>query len=1008
MSRLRSVSVPFVQGQNEGVDPKLLPDGVLTSLRNARFTKQGQLALRRGWRPATMVVVSDEGPVVGGTKVFQDLYEVDGSLVGLFQTGDGVRVATYARPTASTPWVQRTGIVVDPVTDVRLVGNVPDLPADVLRVSTALTADGVYGAVLQSTSAMSVLRVFVVATDDTLFYDDFTTTDSKLVSFGTTFGVVENTGSVLRLRLVTPTNQSPVATGTTTLVTATVTAFDAATALQHTNTPVGVHVAYVEAGAVKYAQFTSAGAQTGSTKTVVASAATRCAIASDDTRVHVVYDNGSAELQLVTFDATGAFATTAGPTAVNAGVAVASSGQFSVGSTSTRIFVASGTGASGRVCLVNRLDFTHVSNSLVTHKSSSLVGGFVFAGTGAPAVAVARGRSASSKQNDAVLVSSDQPWLVYAYGQGTTYGTAAGTQAPYFPTQTLAGLVLSPFRRLSDMSSTTSKAAETSGEAQQTRQARVSVFRSLSTERRPGAVLSGVLYISGGLLTEYIRGGLVENGYPAPVLFSLTESNSTGTIANGSYQYRALVTWTDRLGRVHRSPVSNVLAVTTTGANDTVTAVVHVAKSLRRDSNLVGQPKVELYRTEAGPGELFYLVATAVASATDDEVSLVDLLPDASLPDNRRLYTEGEFGAVSGALDIAPASASSYAAAARDRLVLGGADAAVQYSQVLFPDEPVSFAQPGVSGPGALVFQDAVEGRVTATFTLDDLAVFGTKDALFVVSLSGGPNFAGVGEFPSPSRLPSVVGVYDWRSVVENGEGVWFLGDVDKLYALPRGQGSPQYVGHNAEDLFASGETVGAARDVADHLLAWAVVGAGAEPDVLVVRDEREAQWSHDVLPFQPTSLVGYDDSLYATDSAGDVWFRHATAYGDAASGATAVTLVAETGDVQAFGGLAGWGRTAGVELLGEFQSAAAVLCEISYDSGTTWTSLGSHTVTGLSAGQAFQRQWYPANQRGGKFRLRFTMTPSSTTAEGCRLNGFSLFYTQRNGPTRLDSAKRR
>ena len=106
--------------------------------------------------------------------------------------------------------------------------------------------------------------------------------------------------------------------------------------------------------------------------------------------------------------------------------------------------------------------------------------------------------------------------------------------------------------------------------------------------------------------------------------------------------------------------------------------------------------------------------------------------------------------------------------------------------------------------------------------------------------------------------------------------------------------------------------------------------------------------------------------------------------------------------------GLAGHGRVATVELLGTFQSAATILMEMSYDDGATWTSLGSHTVTGLSTGQAFQRQWHPARQRGGRFRLRATMTPSSTAAEGCRLTGLTVYLTERSGPSRLDSAKRR
>ena len=1006
MSRLRSVTIPFVQGQDEGIDPKLLPDGALARLRNARFNKAGELALRTGWRPVDTSVTTDDGTLIGGDYTFQDLYSVGPSLVGLVRSISNtapLSVAVFTEQSSTVPWTQRRGMPVSPATNIRVRGNVPDLPADVRRLSCVVTADGVWGAVVQQTSATSVLRVFRVATDETVFYDSFSASaDSaprKLVSFGTTFGLLENTGTVLRLRTIDPAELG--VTSLTTLVTATITDFDAATAIKDTNTPVGVHVAYVEAGEVKYAQFTSAGAQTGTTKTVVASAATRCAIASDDTNVHVVYDNGSSELQLLTFGASGSFTTSAGPTAVNAGVAV-TAGQFVVGCSSS-IFVASGLSGS-RTCVVNKISTAHSTNVRTDHDSSSLVGGFLFAENSA-AVVVARANTALTLLNDVLLVDVDQPWACLAFSTGTGF-SAAGVSAPYAPCQNLAGKALAAYMRLSDTSNTTRNQATTSGSTLTTRQAAVVSLDVYSTERRPGAVLGGVLHLAGGTVATVTNGIVVENGLAKPIFASITESNSSGTIANGTYEYRCVVTWTDAGGRIHRSPVSDAVENVISGSDDTVTALVHVAKTLRRDTELLGAPKVELYRTEAGPGELFYLVATAAVGATDDEVSVVDTLPDASIVDNRRLYTEGEFGAVSGALDVAPPSPSAYAVAVRDRLVLGGAGPELQYSQLVLPAEPVAFTQPGLSGPGALVYQDSVEGDLTALAALDDTIVAATTNQLYVVSASGGPNLAGVGEFPSPARLPSSVGIYDWRSVVESGDGLWFLGDVDKLYALPRGQGSPAFVGGPVEDAFAEGETVGAALDVTDHVLAWAV--ADGTDSVLVVRDLNYGQWGLDYLPFIPTSLVGHDGRMYAVDADGEVWERSAASYGDDTSGATAVSLVVETGDVAAFGGVAGWGRFAGVELLGEFQSAASITCEISYDSGTSWTSLGAHTVTGLSAGQAFQRQWYPAIQRGGKFRLRFTMTPSSTTAEGCRLAGFSLFYTQRSGPTRLDSAKRR
>jgi hypothetical protein len=115
-----------------------------------------------------------------------------------------------------------------------------------------------------------------------------------------------------------------------------------------------------------------------------------------------------------------------------------------------------------------------------------------------------------------------------------------------------------------------------------------------------------------------------------------------------------------------------------------------------------------------------------------------------------------------------------------------------------------------------------------------------------------------------------------------------------------------------------------------------------------------------------------------------------------------------ETADVQVFG-QGGHGRLASIEVLGEYQTDATLLLEVSYDLGLSWDAIGTaFSVTGLAAGTAFQRRWTPNRQRGGKFRLRVTMTPSSTTAEGCRLTGLSVYYVPAGGPTRLVGTKRR
>lgn len=990
MSRLRALHIPFVQGVDDRVDAKLLPDGVLADVRNGRLRAAGSLALRRGWRPVSLQTIRENGTDLHTPDRAVDLYSTSNGLVALVENDGFLELQTFTRHSTETPWVVRASQHISPVTRVQEVGRMPDCPDDVTTVSCAVTADGVWGATLQQTATAGILRVYRIATDETRFFRDVGTNVAKVISLGSTFGLVDNTGSALRLRAFDPASTSGAFGSAVTLATVAAEHFDTATAVE--TTPTRIHLVYTDGGEVTYRQFTTAGVEQGTGKTVAASGAQGAWVASDDSTVHVVYQDTSDEVSLLSFTAAAGFATAAGPTALNAGTGY-DDGYVAVGytphSTPARVWVAGGD-ASG-IDTIRLTAASHTNISINRLDSCRLTGGWVTRG-GYAGIGLVRGPAGA---RDAFYTDRDAPWFVQTYALASDPPTSV--EWPWAPGQSPSGVVVAAWPRRSDLTAAQSRA---SGQIA-TRQAGVNAFRVFDTaSRRPGAEFAGALYVAGGMLTQYVAGAATENGFMRPVIGSVVPSEGSGTLANGTYTYRAVVVWTDSAGRVHRSPVSDPSDITTTGANDTNTATVFVARTLRRDADLTLAPTVELYRTEAGPGELFYHVASAVMTNSDDEVTLTDTLPDSSIIDNKRLYTEGEFGEVSGALDVAPPMPSAHVAVLRDRVVVASGGPDYQVSQTALPEEPVCFTQPGVSGPIALAYQDSVEGDITGLATLDDTIVAGTASRVYVAG-GEGPNLAGVGEFQSPARLPTDVGFYSADSIIEDADGLWFLGDADKLYVLPRGQGVPAFAGEAVQNRFGAA-VVGAGRDAEDGVTGWAVADG-----TMVLRHSPGGQWLGDALPFDPVALTAHRGRFYAVDDDGGVWAQEDSAYGDGTAGATAVAMRVTTGDVQVYG-LSGWGRLAGVELLGEFRTAAALLAEISYDMGLTWTSLGTHTVTGLSAGQAFQRQWHPARQRGGKFRLRFTMTPASTTAEGCRLTGFTVYFDQRSGPTRLDSAKRR
>jgi hypothetical protein len=944
--------------------------------------------------------------LVANTLVATELYSYGDALVALVKQPNIFFSLEFATLTAAGAWAVYQAAL-PPATAVRSVGNVPPLATGVIRASAAVTSNGTYGCVLQQTATQTVVHVFEMATGTTINHQSLAsgTFVRKVVSMGTVFGIVENTTTALRLQTADPTaaTNPGVFSLTATLVTAAVTWFDVAVA--ELTTPTALHLAYIVGGAVSYGKYSFAGVQSGSTKNLAAAlTAETVSLCSDDTNVHAAYqDDATHELSLISFSATSPYTTAAGPTAIDAGVAVVEGlyclvpSRVSASVQVVTVAYAQSAGANDLgICSFNERNIaTHALTRLLVATETQLAGGFLTDGQQVAAGVLrfdqANGTSLGGASSQAPVSMYMSPrtcqWFTVDYGLTSESGYFV--HPPMWPGRSPSGdaLVLLPRDDTPNFAGTPVTVS-------------VRAVRVDLSARRPGVQLADALYIAGGALCQW-DGGLVENGMLASIITSLSQSNTAdGAIANGVYDYRAVMVWQDERNRTHRSPVALAKRTTTTGANDTVTASVAACKTMRRNANLITNPRIELYRTEAGPGELFYLTASATVDTTTDATSLVDIRADASLISQPTLYTQGEFGATSGILEQAPGIPCSFVAATKRRLVLGSADTLYQWSQTTLPEIPVFFTQPGISGDAAQAFLDDVDGgALTGVATLDEVVFVGTKDRIYVTGGTG-PNLAGTGEFSPPTQLPADVGFYNHLSILETSEGLWFLGDLSTFYLIARGTPTP-VISHAVQERLTTA-IVGCGYDATDNLAAWASAGGQ-----LILRQLDIQQWFGDSLPFTPIALHSHRGALYAIASDGVVWRYDPTAYGDGAAGATAVALRVATGQIGPFE-MAGWGRLAVVELLGEFQAAAAILAEISYDDGLTWTSLGTHTVTGLSVGAAFQRQWHPLRQRGDRFRARFTMTPSVTTTEGCRLTGCVVQYAKRSGPARLAASNRK
>jgi hypothetical protein len=507
------------------------------------------------------------------------------------------------------------------------------------------------------------------------------------------------------------------------------------------------------------------------------------------------------------------------------------------------------------------------------------------------------------------------------------------------------------------------------------------------------ASISGRMYVALGDLWSFSATSDAELvGRTQPDISATPNTGGGGAMALGTYLYTAALEQEE--GEfITRGIFSDPVEVTLTGSEVRVSFTATAQE----------EGTMKLFRTEQGPGELFYLVSERGVTAGSVE-TFDDLLNDANIIEGERPYTEGEFGVVSGALDLCPPGFIRYVTALRDRLVVAqGSNFFI--SQVLLPGEIAGFAQPGISGPIAFAYQNQVKDQISGVWGLDDQLLIGTRSAWYFVS-GEGPNQAGQGgEFSSPARLPSDVGLFNHRSLVEDSAGVWFEADPGKLYLIARGGSSPSFEGKAVQTSLEGLAIAGADRNSSDHTTLWALESGSTTGGRILVRDQFAGNWFIDTCPVDPSCIqvadgVAYVASGRAHSTYGQVYSMTADVFGDGVGGADPVTLVFETPDSDRFG-LDGWGRLHSLSAVGKLIDGGGDLeAFISYDAGQTWTSLGTHTIEG-SAGDPFQVQWGLRRARGSRFRFRGTMTPASPTTQGLKLSGLSVHYKPKKGPSR-------
>jgi len=526
--------------------------------------------------------------------------------------------------------------------------------------------------------------------------------------------------------------------------------------------------------------------------------------------------------------------------------------------------------------------------------------------------------------------------------------------------------------------------------------------------RRPITVGNSLIF-PGGVPCSFSGVQCAELGWIQPPKVGAVASAGGGMTASATYQYLVTIERRDADGNLHVSAPVGPIIVNTGVGEGTVTLSIYISPHTKVGRQaLVPESEdkltLRIFRTQAN-GQIFNLRTSSTQSPgyIGVPLSVVDASADGSISSNPFVYTQ-QFG-----LAAAPPPAARYAVVAANRLWLGGlfVDGVGQASKLLIPNIAPEL-------PNNDAFRVIIPGKHTSIAELDGAVIYFTRDEIYVTG-GPGPDDNGLnGTFNEPVRIPNAYGSIDHRATLTTPVGVIFQ-SARGMELLPRGFGTPVYIGRQVADLLQTYPYVTSAVLVAqaDELTARFTLSSSdvgsvlAEdpPGVILIYDLRTNQWSVDI--FQ----VSAGGSLVrAAFHAATVWnglytaSRHkisdgmvlesTTVFGDVdAVDPITVPMLVETGDIRPFG-TEGHGKIRELIFLGEARSPSATVnlqAELSIDSGINWVAAPLWQVSpGVTLGARLSKSWGLPVQHCDEMRFRFTAT-NGLGGQGLFMNAITL-----------------
>lgn len=967
---------PFLEGQHQEIDAKVLPDGYLSACKNVRLRKDGRFGVRAdfdalGNDTATSIDVAPRDLVSFGDALCA--FVAPSNITGDTTLWD---IADYTRQTPAE-WKPSSLSASNPldtrlptVTNVRMLSGAPAIggATSVTRMDCA-AAGGIVGlAFEQSAGSASLIQFFRASDGASVLSTVLNGGAPRIVSVGTTFFFTATAGGNILLAKYDPTTDAD-KTDLTNITASSNGIYDLVTNRAGT----GFWVAFNTAGpTTSLVPYNSSGVA-GAAITGPAVLYDYVAIRETLTRVHLVSVLAAGTVELRSYTLAGALST--GPTTLAA--------------TSDRQPGIADATYSGTEAVLVAIEETASPNDVAWTITNALTHAAIFGPVTIADTFLGAKPISGGSTNYHYLVGGIAPdgsffssflqcasrsgvFTVGAYTNKFGATKPAINHTPQIAKDASTGKCYWPTLTVADAGIARPQIAE---------------FDFPSTARRQTAQMAGILYIGGGAVEAYDGRGVVSVGYfEKPRIVSATPSNGAGSLPSGVTLLVALVREErDALGNLVESDISDVSSVVMGGADDTVTLVTTTPHGQRAVSGTLDVA----HRSTSGINQL-----RRAENSTSVGATITLLASDATVRANGVIYTQSGRAALGAILPHEAPPPADFLWKFGSRLLAASADQAF-VSKEIFPGRQVEWS-------GAVGFTiPKISERITGCAALDQRGFLFTSERIYQFS-GDGPNDAGEGRYSEPSVVPGSTGLLTWQSLVETPLGLLFQGSNGQLWLLPRDGSPPSWIGQAVRDVLVSFPTVTAAvLLVKEQLVSFTCNNSGATDARVVSYDLRAKTWIVDEFTSSTpiTSACSYQGRL-AYLSSGVVYTEKTSL-----TPATFIEHSVTTGTVKPFD----WGKICGIELLGEYRGDCNLRCRISYDDGKTYTNLATHQLrsTEFAVGDTVERTWAPLRRKCDSFKLDFQALTPGSASEGLVFNAFRIEYMPERGAARRASGQR-